>query len=128
MNFDFTVQTDKKPEQVLTDLENILKEASFGVLWSFNVKEKLDEKGVGFDTDYFILEVCNPKIAKDVLESTKMAGYFLPCKVVVYEADGQTYIGMPKPTTLMEHVGGDDVMRVAEEVENTLRECFKKAV
>ncbi|TMW69893.1 DUF302 domain-containing protein [Alteribacter natronophilus] len=128
MNFDFTVQTDKKPEQVVNDLENTLKEASFGVLWSFNVKEKLDEKGVGFDSDYYILEVCNPQIAKDALQSTKMAGYFLPCKVVVYENEGQTYIGMPKPTVLMEHVESEDVMRVAEEVEDTLRECFKKAV
>ncbi|RID82800.1 DUF302 domain-containing protein [Mesobacillus zeae] len=30
-----------------------------------------------------------------------LVGYFLPCKIVVYEDNGKTKIGMPKPTVLM---------------------------
>ncbi|WP_096439790.1 DUF302 domain-containing protein [Alteribacter populi] len=127
MNFDFTVKTDKHPEQVLSDLESTLKEEEFGVLWSFNVKEKLDEKGLGFDDNFYILEVCNPKDAKQVLETNKMAGYFLPCKVVVYVDQGQTYIGMPKPTSLMDFVDDSQVRHVANDVEQRMMRCIEKA-
>ncbi|WP_026688812.1 DUF302 domain-containing protein [Alteribacter aurantiacus] len=128
MSFDFTVKTDKNPVEVVNDLEMSLKDESFGVLWSFNVKEKLEEKGLGYDDDYYILEVCNPKDAKHVLELTKMTGYFLPCKVVVYTHNGETFVGMPKPTSLMEHVDNPEVRTAANDVEQRLITCIENAV
>ncbi|RNA68447.1 DUF302 domain-containing protein [Alteribacter keqinensis] len=128
MSFDFTVKSEKSPMQLVNDLEMTLKDESFGVLWSFNVKEKLEEKGLGYEDDYFILEVCNPKDAKQVLELSKMTGYFLPCKVVVYTENGETYAGMPKPTTLMDHVDHSEVRHVANDVEQRMMACIEKAV
>jgi uncharacterized protein (DUF302 family) len=36
-----------------------------------------------------------------VLNENQLAGYFLPCKIVVYEDQGNTKIGMPRPTALI---------------------------
>lgn len=44
-----------------------LEKERFGILWRFNIQEKLQEKGLEFDEPYIILEVCNPFEAKRVL-------------------------------------------------------------
>jgi uncharacterized protein (DUF302 family) len=74
-----------------------------------------------------VLEVCNPKAAKEVLEQNHMVGYFLPCKMVVYEDNGQTKIGMPKPTTLIELTGDDSLTGFAKDIEDRLASCIEKA-
>ncbi|MCM6863293.1 DUF302 domain-containing protein [Enterococcus faecium] len=45
--------------------------------------------------------MCNPKQAKEVLEKRIEVGYFLPCKVVVYEKEADVYIGLLKQTVLI---------------------------
>ncbi|UCZ54145.1 DUF302 domain-containing protein [Bacillus shivajii] len=127
MSFNFTVTSTKTPEEAIAALEETLLEDGFSVLWSFSVKDKLDEKGLGLDEPFQILEVCNAKIAKQVLEFSKLAGYFLPCKLVVYAEDGVTHIGMPKPTTLMDFVDDSQVRQVANDVEQSLMKCMEKA-
>lgn len=99
--FDFTLSTEKSMEEAVNSLEASLKEEQFGVLWTFDIKDKLQEKGLEFDKEFKVLEVCNPKEAQRVLNENTMAGYFLPCKMVVYEDGGQTKIGMPRPTSLI---------------------------
>jgi uncharacterized protein (DUF302 family) len=99
--FHYTVETKKSPEITITALQESLKEEKFGVLWQLDMKEKLNEKGVEFDQTYHILEVCNPVEVKRVLSENALVGYFLPCKIAVYEEDGTTKIGMPKPTALI---------------------------
>ncbi len=44
-----------------------------------DLKKKLDEKGVDFERDYHILEVCNPEEAKRVVTESPLVGYILPC-------------------------------------------------
>jgi len=90
--FHYTVVTEKPISQILNDLEENLSKEKFGVLWSFNIKDKLNEKGLTYNQDYYVLEVCNPFEAKEVLSITSQVGYFLPCKIVVYEEDGTTKV------------------------------------
>lgn len=81
--FHYTVETAKTIEQAIEALTENLKAEKFGVLWRFDMKEKLHEKGVEFDMPYEILEVCNPVEAKRVLSEDALVGYFLPCKLAV---------------------------------------------
>ncbi|WP_336244897.1 DUF302 domain-containing protein [Paenibacillus rhizolycopersici] len=99
--FHYTVETIKTPEQAIAELTNQLKEDQFGILWQFNMKDKLHEKGVELDINYHILEVCNPVEAKRVLTENTLVGYFLPCKLVVYQENETTKIGMPRPSALI---------------------------
>ncbi|WP_147804973.1 DUF302 domain-containing protein [Alkalicoccus halolimnae] len=126
--FHSTVNSPYSVEDTVNKLSEAFQDKQFGVLWDFDAKAKLDEKEVGLDNKFRILEVCNPKIAKQVLTETMIAGYFLPCKVVVYEEDAQTKIGMPRPTVLMEHVDNEKVQKVAQDVENTMEAAMNEAV
>jgi uncharacterized protein (DUF302 family) len=127
MNITFKVATDKTVTQAVADLKSALSSVSFGVLWELNFKDKMHEKGLQFHEDFHVLEVCNPHQAKRVLEENLEVGFFLPCKLAVYTQEGQTYIGMPKPTELMALMGNEALKSVAEEVESVLVQAIEGA-
>lgn len=124
--FDYTITTSKSIDEAVESLEEHLKEEQFGVLWQFDVKEKLQEKGLDYNEPFKILEVCNPHEAERVLSQNKMVGYFLPCKIVVYDEEGTTKIGMPKPTALITMVKDEKIKELAEDIEKRLITCIDK--
>jgi uncharacterized protein (DUF302 family) len=128
LNFHYTVETNKSLEKAMQDLEANLKNESFGVLWTFNIKEKLEEKGFSLENPFFVLEVCNPKEAERVLKENKLVGYFLPCKIVVYNDNGVTKIGMPKPTALISMLDNNELKEMAMDIEKRLIQCIEKTV
>ncbi|WP_339816332.1 DUF302 domain-containing protein [Paenibacillus sp. FSL R7-0216] len=125
--FHYTVETIKTPEQAIAELTNQLKEEQFGILWQFNMKDKLYEKGVELDINYHILEVCNPLEAKRVLTENTLVGYFLPCKLVVYQENETTKIGMPRPSALIGLIENSEMMKIASDIENRLIACVEKS-
>lgn len=118
--FDYTVITDKTIDDAIHNTEENLKQEKFGVLWMFDIKEKLQEKGLEFAKEFKVLEVCNPVEAQRVLSENEMAGYFLPCKIVVYENNGKTKIGMPRPTSLIGLLNDEKMKTLASDIENRL--------
>ncbi|MGE7766956.1 DUF302 domain-containing protein [Peribacillus sp. NPDC096540] len=126
--FDYTVNTPKNINEAIATLERSLKEEGFGVLWKFDLTEKLQEKGQDFNTPYTILEVCNPKEAQRVLSEDLLIGYFLPCKIVVYKDGDTTKIGMPKPTAMLNMIENDNIKALAKDIETRLISCMDKSV
>ena len=127
MSFHYTVETSKTVDQAVSDLSDELQTEKFGVLWDFDLSAKLQEKGMDFQTPYRVLEVCNPKEAERVLNEDKLVGYFLPCKIVVFEEQGQTKIGMPKPTTLLNLTGKENLNDIGYDIEKRLISCIEKS-
>lgn len=127
MDINYKVATNKNFEIALEDLKASLNKHSFGVLWELNFKEKLKEKGLDFDKNFKVLEVCNPKKAKEVLDKYIEAGYFLPCKMVVYEDNDSVFIGMLKPTSLTGMIDNDELSSIAAEVEKELMSYIDEA-
>lgn len=131
MNMIYKLKTDKVFEEALESLKANLLDVEFGILWQLNFKDKLQEKGLTFDDNFMILEVCNPIKAQSVLLEQMDMGFFLPCKVAVYEAQGATYIGMPNPTALVAStamVGNKTLQAMAGEVELLLKQAIDRSV
>lgn len=128
--FHYTVETEKSMDEAIQSLEESLKEEKFGVLWQFDIKETLQKKGFDFEQPYKVMEVCNPKEANNVLTENQLVGYFLPCKVVVYQdvETKKTKIGLPKPTALIEMVNGESLKSFAADIENRLITCIDKSI
>lgn len=124
MMFHYTKEVLISMEEAIMKLEESLKREKFGVLWQFDIQDKLQEKGIEFDKRFMVLEVCNPHEAKRVLEEESLAGYFLPCKIVVYEESGQTKIGLPKPTALIAMLENKKLKEVAADIEKRLIGCI----
>ena len=123
----YTAKTDKSVTQAVKAVQKSLKEHGFGTLWEMNIPAKLQEKGVDYDREAIILEVCNPKQAKRALEANIQAIFLLPCKVVVFDSDGQTTIGMMRPSTMVELLQDASLQAFAHEVEDALRQSIDLA-
>ena len=126
--FAYTVTTERCLNDAIQSVEESLKEEKFGVLWKFDIKEKLQENGLDFQKEFKVLEVCNPHEAQRVLNENEMAGYFLPCKIVVYEENGQIKVGMPRPTALISMLNDEKLKQIAKDIEERLIRCINKSV
>ena len=120
--------TNKSLTEAISSLESNLKESGFGILWQLNFKDKLQEKGLAFKDDFVVLEVCNPKQAKEVLEENIHIGYVLPCKMVVRREGDKTYIGMTSPEVLIGLFEGSDLKEVAKKVEESLKNSIEASL
>lgn len=123
----FQVTTTKSVDQAAQDVEAALARRRFSVLWGLDVNQTLQEKGFALDRRTRILEVCSAPRAKEALETAPLVAYYLPCKVVVYEGEGGTEIGLPRPTALMSLVGEPKLASLAEEVEKAMVEAVQEA-
>ncbi len=128
MMFHYTVETDQSTEEIIKTLEANLKKDKFGVLWEFDVQQKLNQTGLEFSQPFTVLEVCNPHEAKRVLDKNILVGYFLPCKIVVYSDEGKTKIGMPKPTALIQSVDDEELNAIANDIEKRLIASINKSI
>ena len=128
MDFHYTVETNKSIDEAIHSLEINLKEQQFGILWQFDITSKLQEKGIeGFNTPYRVLEVCNPFEAANVLKRNELAGYFLPCKIIVYQSEDKTKIGFPKPTVFINMMDDLELKGIAQQIENILIHVLEKS-
>ncbi len=128
MDINFELKTEKDFEATLDSLAENLKAEGFGVLWSFDVGEKLREKGMAFDHRCRILEICSPEKAKAALDINLDAAYFLPCKIVVFEREGAVYMGMIRPSLMMEMLGDQELLATAHDVERHLKRAILESV
>jgi uncharacterized protein (DUF302 family) len=127
MDINYKVVTEKSFENAIESLKESLSKHNFGVLWELNFKDKLKEKGLDFDRNFKILEVCNPKQAQEVLLKNIEVGYFLPCKMVVYEDKDSVIMGMVKPTAFIGMMDDVELSTIAIEVENNLKSAIDAA-
>lgn len=72
--------------------------------------------------------MCNPEAAARVLGVNELVGCFLPCKITVYEKEGLTNIGMPKPTVMMDMIEDSKLKEIAVEIEETLIKVLDKSI
>jgi uncharacterized protein (DUF302 family) len=106
-----------------------LKENGFGTLFELNFKDKFAEHEIAFKDDFYVLEVCNPGQAKKILDIARHVGYFLPCKVVVFNEDETVKVGMLKPTSMIHMLSDDvDTYDIAHEVEVTITKSLEEAI
>ncbi|MDA3932690.1 MAG: DUF302 domain-containing protein [Tenericutes bacterium] len=123
----YKVQSDKQIDQVIIDLKTSLSKHKFGVLWEMNFKDTLKNKGIEFNKDFFVFEVCNPQQAKNVLDHNLETGFFLPCKLVIYKENSNVYIGMIKPTKLISALDDTELNKVALTIEEALIDAINIA-
>ena len=128
MDLKYEVKTSKTFSTAVEDLKKSLSENKFGVLWELNFKDKLEEKGLDFHQNFKVLEVCNPNQAKEVLDRHIEVGYFLPCKMVVYEKESNVFIGMMRPTSMIGMLGQEELLSIAQQVETVLKKAIDETI
>ena len=124
----YSRQTRGPVPEVVERLIKAVKDHQFGVLGEIDLRAKMNEKGVPFEHDCIILEVCNPSQAKKVLDQNLAISTSLPCRISIYEKDGKVTVATVKPTILLKmYQDAEDLAPVAKDVENTLIAIINQA-
>lgn len=111
-------------DDVIEEITSKLSEIKFGVLGTLNFKEIFAKKGIDYPNEYKLLEVCNPQAAKQALDSDPNIGLLLPCTIAVYEKDGENFISLAKPTTLLAVALNKELESMGKEIEQKLIEVI----
>lgn len=113
--------TAKSIADVCQALETVAPEHKFGLLHVHDLKNTMANKGVEFATECRVFEVCNPHHAKKILDEDIRVNLALPCRIGVWEEDGQTKVGTLLPSQLMGVFGESASMaETAVEVERVM--------
>jgi uncharacterized protein (DUF302 family) len=114
----YIVETNKSFNQASTDLETAVKHHGFGVLHVHDLGTTLRSKGITFDEDCKVFEVCNLKQAATVMSIDMRLNMALPCRISVFTEKGKTKIGLIMPVQMLLALSQDAALvQVAKEVE-----------
>ena len=127
MSYHYTVKTQKTIDNVIKDITFSLSEIKFGVLETLDFKEIFAKKGIDYSHEYKLLEICNPQAAKKALDLDPNIGLLLPCTIAVYEKDGENYVSLAKPTTLLSVTANAELESMGKEIETKLIEVISSS-
>ena len=122
-----TVRSRKSMGDVRQRFEEAAAERKFGVQGIHNVKATLNSKGLAFDRRLYIYEVCNPGVAKRVLDTNIRISAALPCRVSIYEEGREIILETLRPTVLLKMFREPSLDVIAKEVETVIEEIMNEA-
>ena len=124
----YIADTNKSFNQASTDLEAAVKKHGFGVLHVHDLGTTLRGKGVAFEEECKVFEVCNPGQAAKVLAIDMRLNMALPCRISVYTEKGKTRLGLIKPVQILSALSQDaGLVQVAKEVEEKTIQMIDEA-
>ena len=123
----YKIRTSKKLQEVASALETAAQKYKFGVLAVHDLKAKMIEKGVEFERDCLVYEVCNPQQAKKVLEANPEISTALPCRISMYGDGGGVTLATLRPTSLIDLFATPALRTVAREVEDVILKMMEEA-
>ena len=124
----YIVETEKSFDQASPDLESAVKRHSFGVLHVHDLGTTLRSKGIPFDHQCKVFEVCNPVQAAKVLSTDMRLNMALPCRISVFTENGKTKIGLIKPVQMLSALSQDAALvQVAKAVEDATMKMVDEA-
>jgi uncharacterized protein (DUF302 family) len=117
----YIVETEKSFNQASKDLESAIVIHGFGVLHVHDLGATLRGKGIAFDEECKIFEVCNPVQAAKVLATDMRLNMALPCRISVFTEKGKTKIGLIRPVQMLAALSQDAALiQVAKEVQEKI--------
>jgi uncharacterized protein (DUF302 family) len=101
-------------------LEQAITDRSYGVLGQIDLRQKMRDKGLDFEPACRVYEVCNPARARAVLERDLQVSTALPCRISLYEREGQVRVATLRPSVILAAFDRPELAGEAEAVEQDL--------
>lgn len=109
-------------------LESSIQAHRFSVLHTYDLKRTLHEKGFDLPAEVRVLELCNANQAFRVLQHEIGMNMALPCRISIWQLEGQTHIGMLRPKVLLQMLSKNPALTsIADEVEHAMIEMVDAA-
>jgi len=101
-----TVPSRHSFEETISRAEAAIKNAGWGIPGQLNVNQMTAKKGVEVSTKVHIIELCKPEYAKAVLEDQGHFAAMIPCRIGIYERDGEVTIAKLNTGVMSKFLGG----------------------
>jgi len=123
----------KSSQKTMDELDLALREAAarhkFGVLGMRDLRQTMQSKGVEFDRDVRVYDVCNPHHARTVLTEAIEVSTALPCRVSIYASAEGLEVATILPSEMMKAFGSSKVLAAtADEVERAMKAIIDETV
>jgi uncharacterized protein (DUF302 family) len=124
----YIVETEKSFDEASADLDSAVNRHGFGVLHVHDLGSTLRSKGITFEEECKVFEVCNPAQAAKVLSTDMRLNMALPCRISVFTDKGKTKIGLIKPAQMLLALSQEaSLVQVSEEVETKTIQMVNEA-
>jgi len=101
MSYTLTASLNQPIDDAIETLKSTLMTHKLGIVSEVNVQATIKNKLNEDITPYRILGVCNPGMAKKIIEAAPEAGALLPCTIVAREEDGKTIFHFMAPEPVL---------------------------
>jgi uncharacterized protein (DUF302 family) len=103
-------------EDTYGKLSHALKESGFLILSYVDVQHILESNFGDKFRKYYILNVCKPIAAKEIMGEDLKMGLFIPCKIAIYETEGGSQVSLLYVSALArDYLGRESVAGKYEE-------------
>ena len=124
---DYTRATDRSYEQVYAAVKRAAEAHGFRVSNVHNIAASLHKGGIEFPP-YATIEVCNSRLAAQVLKAEPRLGALMPCRIAVYQEGSQTVVSTVLPSRLMMLFPEKPVVKkAAAEVDRAMKAIVDEA-
>lgn len=125
---DYTRTTDRPYDAVYDAVKAAAKEHGFRVSNVHDIAASLKKEGIDIPT-YATIEVCNSRLAAEVLKAEPRLGSLMPCRIAVYRHGEQTVVSMVLPSRLMTlFPENPTVQKAAAEVDRAMKAIVDDAM
>ena len=114
----YTVKSNVDLKIIKDEILQKAKANGLGILNEYPFKDILEAKGHPIEQNITVYELCNPVTAKEVLSKYPEVSVYLPCRVSVYEKDGQVILSTVEIDEITKNFDIDDM------VKNHMNEVF----
>lgn len=122
-----TFKTKKSVDEVIEDIQKILPNYSFGLQHIHNPPQKMREKGIQFNQECKILDICSPKIAYEFLSKDISLSCVMPCKIAVYKDKDETTITLNSIVKLIDDLN-PDLIDIAQNAQDSMINIIKDSL
>lgn len=122
----YQLTTNKSFDETYEALQESIVKNKFGLQHTHNVHEKLKAKDVELGRRCLILDICQPYIAKEILDIDPSVSSVLPCSISLYEDEGKTNICVVNPSFLFPQLN-EKLKPLMQRVEKTIFKIIDEA-
>lgn len=116
-------------EDVVTSLKVAAEGRNFVSPAVFPIGQHIKERGLPLQGVVEVRSYCSLGIGAEILLESPEFAVFAPCRIAIYEKQGQLYLSLDRPTHALKYIKGHSrkAAEAAQEIEDTLIWMMDKA-
>jgi len=120
--FTYKIISKQPIEQIIEKVPPACEKYKFALLQTYIYHEIVESKGFPIKRKVFIYEICQAKTAATMLTDFPHFSIFMPCKLAIYEENGNTVISTMNMEIMLKAVSSNqELFKEATSLFNTLK-------